>query len=418
MQKRDYDAIVVGSGPNGFAAYSQNINNLGIGSYCVTVTNGCVSTTKCVDLIACDQANITVNQMAIKHTCNCSCAFGEISVSASGGNSPYTYQWSTGSTSTTVKNLAAGQYSVTAKSYSGCYSKPTNFSINNSQPFEQKVNNKDCTDEYYCNGNLVPSLTKPAPRTEQYNASDCGYMDLVCSRTGAVIQYKYRPVEYAQTNVRNNNNCTIEDICRNGGRVIRYQGNKRDEEGIFYDQRGNSYCGKATICNLGDGDFISNFVEYGFQEYRTVIDCKDEHNTSGVIIDVYCAKNRIYSYCKPSVVFKGEDSPSFQKNEHLDITNLQLRRVEKPSFLSKNTLTLYPNPFSSDFNIDFYSDKDQNIRINIIDLMGRKVEQKQEKVLIGSNNITLSAPNLFKGLYWVEVIDAENHKLMGKITKM
>lgn len=56
---------------------------------------------------------------------NISCASGNngiINLNVTGGVSPYYYQWSNGSTSSSNSNLAAGAYSVTVNDYNGCES--------------------------------------------------------------------------------------------------------------------------------------------------------------------------------------------------------------------------------------------------------------------------------------------------------
>lgn len=50
----------------------------------------------------------------------CTSATGQASVAASGGTSPFTYLWSTGSTNDTIFNVAAGNYTVTVTDDNGC----------------------------------------------------------------------------------------------------------------------------------------------------------------------------------------------------------------------------------------------------------------------------------------------------------
>ena len=116
------------SGVGGTAPYSFTWSNGNItasatgliaGSYTVTITdvNGCTST-----------SNITITEptpLVITGTItnNVSCfggTNGSASVIASGGTSPYSYLWSNGSTNTSITNLAAGTYTITATDANGC----------------------------------------------------------------------------------------------------------------------------------------------------------------------------------------------------------------------------------------------------------------------------------------------------------
>lgn len=51
---------------------------------------------------------------------SCTAANGSLSVSASGGATPYTYSWSNGGTTATINSIAAGNYSVVITDNAGC----------------------------------------------------------------------------------------------------------------------------------------------------------------------------------------------------------------------------------------------------------------------------------------------------------
>ncbi|WP_417352623.1 T9SS type A sorting domain-containing protein [Flavobacterium alkalisoli] len=97
---------------------SQTIAGLSAGSYSVTITdaNGC-------QLVR----NATITQPSplfiaagqVNPTC-VSSNNGTASVTAYGGTAPYTYLWSTGATTTTISNLAAGSYTVFVTDAHGC----------------------------------------------------------------------------------------------------------------------------------------------------------------------------------------------------------------------------------------------------------------------------------------------------------
>jgi hypothetical protein len=97
---------------------SQNLANIGAGTYSVTVTDsrGC-TTTSTVTLTAPSPVTATTSTTAA--TCY-GLTNGQATVAAGGGTSPYTYSWSNGGTGTTVINLAAGTYTVTVTDSRSC----------------------------------------------------------------------------------------------------------------------------------------------------------------------------------------------------------------------------------------------------------------------------------------------------------
>ena len=117
--------------PNGGPAYPANptgilatITNLTAGTYTLNVLddNGCeYSTTAQVNepLAVTANAFITSSYNNAHVTCFGSCD-GSVQVSPAGGTAPYTYQWSSGSTTDADQNLCAGIYSVEVTDVNSC----------------------------------------------------------------------------------------------------------------------------------------------------------------------------------------------------------------------------------------------------------------------------------------------------------
>lgn len=90
--------------------------NAGIHSVTVTDANGC---TYMEAFTLTDPARIAVAPVLTLPTCNGG-ADGAITVSASNGTGPYTYNWNTGASGPTITGLVAGTYTVTVADAGGC----------------------------------------------------------------------------------------------------------------------------------------------------------------------------------------------------------------------------------------------------------------------------------------------------------
>jgi hypothetical protein len=98
---------------------SQSISNLSSGIYSVTVMdyNGC-STARSYTIT--QPANpLTVNGL-ITSASSGSATDGSINITINGGTAPYSFNWSTGSTSEDVSGLGAGSYTVAITDMNGC----------------------------------------------------------------------------------------------------------------------------------------------------------------------------------------------------------------------------------------------------------------------------------------------------------
>ncbi|MFM7080046.1 MAG: beta strand repeat-containing protein, partial [Bacteroidota bacterium] len=117
--------VAIGNGPLNFSlnngtTFQQNpvFSGLSGGSYNILVsdTNGCLSYSNTL-LVEPDPmiATATTSPSICNNSTN-----GAASVSAQGGQTPYSFIWNTGSTSSTVVNIAAGNYTVTITDANGC----------------------------------------------------------------------------------------------------------------------------------------------------------------------------------------------------------------------------------------------------------------------------------------------------------
>lgn len=93
-------------------------NGLTVGIHTVTVKDA-LNVIKTQDFIITQPAVLTAGISKTDSTCGAS--NGVASVSVSGGTSPYTYLWSNGATTSSISNLAPGNYNMKVTDANGCF---------------------------------------------------------------------------------------------------------------------------------------------------------------------------------------------------------------------------------------------------------------------------------------------------------
>ena len=98
----------------------QNVLNVPGGNYTIKVTDskGCIVTNS---IIVMEPSQMILTTSSVNSTCGA--PNGQASVAASGGTSPFTYQWSpSGGTNSTTTGVVSGAYSVIVTDFNGCSS--------------------------------------------------------------------------------------------------------------------------------------------------------------------------------------------------------------------------------------------------------------------------------------------------------
>ena len=68
-----------------------------------------------------------------------------------------------------------------------------------------------------------------------------------------------------------------------------------------------------------------------------------------------------------------------------------------------NNLDIYPNPSRDVFNISFSSEKFQDLKIRIINVVGAQVYTEDRENFIGEYTKQISLDNYGKGIYFLEI---------------
>ena len=92
-----------------------------------------------------------------------------------------------------------------------------------------------------------------------------------------------------------------------------------------------------------------------------------------------------------------------------------ISNLDTNSMLSKNSFSIAPNPFSSDFNINLNNEVQEAMNVNVYNLLGNTIISNQK---LDGNTTTVSLPQVARGIYFVKISDNQNNVLFtGKVTK-
>ena len=117
-------SVVVNSGNGPFTyswsngATASSVNSLSAGNYSVTVTGATSCSASATATVISTGTGVTLSPSATPT--GCSGNTGSASVTATTGDSPFTYSWSNGNTTSSINNAAGGNYTVTVTAVDGC----------------------------------------------------------------------------------------------------------------------------------------------------------------------------------------------------------------------------------------------------------------------------------------------------------
>lgn len=139
-------------GPKLFTSSSQNISSLYAGHYDVVIadTNGCQIS---IDTVVHEPAAVVLTYTTTNPVCK-GVSNGSITTNATGGTSPYTYNWSNGASTPNATNLSAGTYSLIIVDVKGCVDTAY---ISITEPKQVLVIDK-LVNEIKCYGDTVSSI--------------------------------------------------------------------------------------------------------------------------------------------------------------------------------------------------------------------------------------------------------------------
>lgn len=84
---------------------------------------------------------------------------------------------------------------------------------------------------------------------------------------------------------------------------------------------------------------------------------------------------------------------------------------------SGSVVSVYPNPANSNLNIEYASENEASIMLNLIDMSGRMVKQIQTKSIIGNNLFTISLEGISVGMYQLQLVENNRMSYVQKVVK-
>ena len=158
-----------GSQTLGTNSTTDNVSGLTAGTYDVTVTdaNGC---SKVVSFVISEPSAFSVTT---DHTdAHCGQPDGSASVTVSGATSPYSYNWSNGTTSSSISNVTSGTYTVTITDAAGCTDVESIDISDIGGPTVQITSTTDVSCNGTCDGAATATITTTSTGPYDYDWSN------------------------------------------------------------------------------------------------------------------------------------------------------------------------------------------------------------------------------------------------------
>lgn len=439
------------SGPDGFVSSEKSIYNLCEGKYCVTVSNGCgLQKENCFEIVDCNTQNLSLSG----HASNSCPGYeaGSITINASGGAAPYEYAWSNGYSVQNLQGVPSGNYCVTVTDVHGC--RVSNcYTVGSEETVTQWVG---CTEVVRCAGSIVSEIEYP--RYYVPSTLGCEFVDEYCAGNNAFLQTIEAPqiLEYA-------GNCIIERRNQITGQLCgTYYGELTNGYNYGFDEEAGCWrCDFITYCQFNDPDLGGAVVVILDSESHLAIsfDPNIECGPGNCYVRIYCGWEIIGQGCDAGCdeiscaqdyypeeivvnqvvdgnnvemhIFSGRisDEAAFQQliksgsvpsdalllSDYLENAKHE-EIVEGLTETQKQQVEIYPNPFNSDFVIEFSLNYAQTVIITVFNSIGQRIYYSKVEGAYGKNSYNVNLSDEAKGIYFLGFED-EAGKMVYKLIK-
>lgn len=429
-----------------FYSYERNLTNLAPGKYCVTVDNGCFQQTKCFNIVDCDLVQINISG-STQPACPDYPA-GDISISVSGGTTPYKFKWSNGSVNQNLNDLTAGQYTVTVTDANGCFEEKT-FTVQSS-PIT--IANVECTQITYCGNQIVK--VQEFGSTWEFDFTDCRYARIRCANgyvgpwqnVGYTIEYPFGPT-----------GCQINLRCANGQILTTYYGqtttdyiggisgctgqcilvrycyypslnNWIDPNSVvqigngpvtkyYYGQSSNCSCCATYCCKIYTNYCDNTFIGYSEECcYPIVSDEPDQLKSESHPVDVNELIDAIHKL-----------HPDYAQHDLAQIlerdSTIAAGRMDNRNTAEDNAplkiADVFPNPFEDQITVKVFVATDQEVQLSLLDINGMLIQEHTYSINAGLNilEFILNGKYYPAGSYVMRLTDASGRTANKLIIK-
>lgn len=378
-------------------ATTQNLSPANGGTHSLTITDksGCAS-----------YANFTVPtypEILVNAVVEDECPNsddGQISISVSGGLPPHTIQWTDGSTATTRTNLSHGFYGVSVTDGNNC-TFTTYIQVEEIEPDE--VLTEDCRySDLICKGNIIDQIDHGV-----YYANDpidCRYLNEYCNINNDLrTEHHSGPFSYLDFS---SPNCEKDEVCSNGEVYYTYIGykNKTYTSDATYNTP-PTICFEEIECVYPQ----LNYQSESLGSPNPIGSPTSQLNPAGTAcpshlcqVDYKCKGQVVFSDCVPCAFVPPTDS----------LNNLSLN-IRATQF---NEVVVYPNPFSNRINLIIDSQKEEEITIKLLDLLGKEILINQKILTPGDNRIFLNLnKSIAEGVYLLKISNSNGIEYITKL---
>ena len=418
------------------------LNNIPAGSYTLTVadTNGCldVSTYQVTQPRA-----LAAWTKWVAPTCHGD-ANGSINLFVRKGTAPYTYLWNDGATTQDRSGLVAGRYTVSVTDANGCRKKQSRYIV---QPGKLKniahVTKVSCwggndgSIDLTIRGGVPPYTYLWADGTTTSNRTNLvkgKYPVTVTDKNGCTVykivsvnQPKFLFVNVATQNVttQGGNDGTATEVVSGGTAPYSYLWSTGSTDASISGLVAGSY--KLTVFDANGCRKVRRFTitepvasgPLACNAVGSTIPCGASSGTTSVTVTGGFPPYNYFWNTNPAQTTATASglSPGTYLVQVTDIRGsssavfcfatvscTNAKTVSPIAINEKSVLSVYPNPFTNDINLNVLSVfDDEKFDVQVIDMLGKSVYMTTINTLRGISSHKITLTNLPEGIYFVKL---------------